>query len=433
MRSSLAELLAVLAILSAVEPNNNRLQVSQHSVLRWQDKTPSRESPINLRSHHGPSMNIHADQFIPSCKRKSNYPRQRQEQTRTPETVLINASAKSSESANPLNNIKLTPRKKELWLPWPLGELRNDYHRFAEQQMERQTNHQLYSSHQQQRIKEYYRDDASSSLLHRSRDWAGKVLQRGQSLAKGLRKEDVQPLNYWVKQTTTPMATASASMKENRHNNNGNKQKKKIARGGDDFNAMKEESKWDNEMILKYIKLQMKVRLRQLGYVGSDFSIHLPPASPALLLLYALPSAQDPMRRLVKFSLTGATISWIHSEATKYRRFAPLPIMHGMNVRRPDLLPFLPEELREKDEVILEDKSVVSNTNTTHALWDPFQSFGTISSAYRSWLEGQSIRDKRSHEQRRVVAQSKLLEMMESRNSSDTSENSYALITGASR
>ena len=421
MRSSLAKLLAVSAIFSVAEPKNSQLQVSQHALFGWRDKTST-------------TMNSQTLQSAPSRNRNNSmdYPRRRQERTRTSKAV-INASTKSSESGNPLNNIKLTPRKKELWLPWPLGELRNDYYRFAEQQKDRQAvSHQHYS-HQQQRIKEYYSDGDPNSLFHKSRDWASKLLQRGQSLAKGLRKEDAQPPNYWVKQTTTPMATASASMKDERHNNNSNKQKKKIARGGDDSNATKEDTKRDHEIILKYIKLQMKVRLRQLGYVGSDFSIHLPPASPALLLLYALPSAQDPMRRLVKFSLTGATISWIHSEATKYRRFAPLPIMQGMNVRRPDLLPFLPEELRDEDEVILEEKPVVSNTNATHTLWDPFQSFGTISSAYRSWLEGQSIRDKRSHEQRRLVTQSKLLEIAESRNSTETSENSYALITGASR
>lgn len=108
--------------------------------------------------------------------------------------------------------------------------------------------------------------------------------------------------------------------------------------------------------------------------------------------------------------------------------------MQGMNVRRPDLLPFLPEELQEVDEVIPEEKpQIVTNANNTHTLWDPFQSFGTISSAYRSWLEGNNIRDRRSHRQRRVATQSRLLELVESMNSTDASENSYALITGASR
>jgi hypothetical protein len=173
--------------------------------------------------------------------------------------------------------------------------------------------------------------------------------------------------------------------------------------------------------------------------VGSDFSVHLPPASPTLLLMYILPSTQDPLRKLVKFSLTGATISWMHSEATKYRRLAPLPIMRGVNVRRPELMPFLPEELdREIDEQVASPKEKpqlvsVSHSNNTHTLWDPFQSFGTISSAYRSWLEGQSLREKKMYEQRRIETQSRLLELVPSMNSTDMSENSYALITGASR
>jgi len=108
--------------------------------------------------------------------------------------------------------------------------------------------------------------------------------------------------------------------------------------------------------------------------------------------------------------------------------------MQGMNVRRPNLLPFLPEELQSLGGVeIVQEKSKEDNVNATHTLWDPFQSFGTISSAYRSWIEEQGIRDKRSHEQRRVVTQSRLLELVESINSTETSENSYALITGASR
>jgi hypothetical protein len=59
---------------------------------------------------------------------------------------------------------------------------------------------------------------------------------------------------------------------------------------------------------------------------GSDFSIHLPPAAPVLLFYSMVPSKQDPIRRLVKYSLTGATLS--RCEASKYRRFSPMPVMH---------------------------------------------------------------------------------------------------------
>ncbi|KAL7521684.1 hypothetical protein ACHAWX_006358 [Stephanocyclus meneghinianus] len=160
-----------------------------------------------------------------------------------------------------------------------------------------------------------------------------------------------------------------------------------------------------------------------------------------------LPSTQDPLRRLVKISLTGATISWMHSEATKYRRFAPLPTMQGINVRRPDLLPFLPEELVDKNDnqnsgLVENDRRSVGtkvemNANNS-SLWDPFQSFGTVSSAYRSWLEGQSIQSRRSHQQRRIQAQTQLLAVREAGTnttvtSSAKNENSYALVTGASR
>jgi hypothetical protein len=176
--------------------------------------------------------------------------------------------------------------------------------------------------------------------------------------------------------------------------------------------------------------------------VGSDFSVHLPPAAPTLLLLYMLPSTQDPLRRLVKFSLTGATISWMHSEATKYRRFAPLPNMQGINVRRPDLLPFLPEECLDKnvgvssaaDEKESGKTPVPINTNTTsHAPWDPFQSFGTISSAYRGWLDRQNLQNRLMHQQRRAQTQSQLLSLRDAATNSTAVENSYALITGASR
>jgi hypothetical protein len=137
----------------------------------------------------------------------------------------------------------------------------------------------------------------------------------------------------------------------------------------------------------------------------------------------------------------------MHSEATKYRRFAPLPTMQGVNVRRPDLLPFLPEEFVDKDDdtnsgpAENDGKSVGTkveiNTNTS-SLWDPFQSFGTVSSAYRSWLEGQSIQSRIEHQQRRIQAQKQLLAVRESATnttgtSSAINQNSYALITGASR
>ena len=217
--------------------------------------------------------------------------------------------------------------------------------------------------------------------------------------------------------------------------------------------------------------------------VGSDFSIHLPPAAPVLLFYYMLPSKQDPIRRLVKYSLTGATLSWMHSEATKYRRFSPLPIMKGVNIRQPNLPPFLPEEWTDGDRGGDSGDSVAETSNlkiigrsnsdatsrvlgkkkhatdlsqksdkgegdidlhhTPHHLWDPFQSFGTISSAYRTWLEGYNMRNKHLHQLRRIQVHDQLLELKKSAsksvsNSTSTSSSTtnsdvgYALVTGAS-
>ena len=182
------------------------------------------------------------------------------------------------------------------------------------------------------------------------------------------------------------------------------------------------------------------------------------------------PSKQDPIRRLVKYTVFGAGLSWMHSEVTKYRRFSPLPSMRGMNVRMPNLPPFLPPLMEEdhqwnvmneeegssrskeattKKEVqqkskkntnTEEEESSKENTNNNHHhphyLWDPFQSFGTISSAYRSWLEGYELRNKQSYQQRRIRTEEQLLELKKKESMNSTTNNNgdvgYALVTGAS-
>jgi hypothetical protein len=101
----------------------------------------------------------------------------------------------------------------------------------------------------------------------------------------------------------------------------------------------------NRDVLLRYLCLRASVRMRQLGYVGSNFSVHLPPASPAVLFYFALPLRHDPMWHLVWYAVTSAALSWMHAECTKYRRFSPLPRMRGVNVGRLDLPPFLsPEE-----------------------------------------------------------------------------------------
>jgi hypothetical protein len=77
---------------------------------------------------------------------------------------------------------------------------------------------------------------------------------------------------------------------------------------------------WD--VLLRYLRLLASVRMRQLGYVGSDFSVHVPPAPPALLYYFALSTGRDPMRRLVRYAVAGAALSWMHTKCTKYRRFS---------------------------------------------------------------------------------------------------------------
>jgi len=431
-------------------------------------------------------------------------------------TVASHSAAVSSSSSSPPNgSIKLMqPRKKELWLPWPLGALRNDFYEFASKSggdrgeegqewhhrgLRRQHDHEFIGgyTHQQRQ------DD--NGMLQRGRNWANKMFTRvsimpmmpvgtGSHTNNRLARTadntsptggvvmgtDNQKLSgYWVRDTTTPMATASATM-----NKNGKKQIVQRRGGGGVDAALagvngENDKHFDRDVVFRYLKLQASVRLRQLGYVGSDVSVHLPPASPILLFYYFLPAKQDPIRRLVKYTMAGATLSWMHSEATKYRRFAALPIMKGINVRNPKLPPFLPKEMADSElavesavvtnragkDVIVdtksnkkgrtkEAKSAKENTNKAieqeeedesthnhHHLWDPFQSFGTLSSAYRTWLEGYNLRNKQSYQQRRVQALEQLLEMKKTKNDlKGSSSNStiadatgYALVTGASQ
>ena len=402
---------------------------------------------------------------------------------------------KIRNTSTPNMNIKLSPRKKELWLPWPLGSLRNDFHRFAH---EHRTNnnsgnnndeqqHLMLSSPQQRRLRNYYSDDYNDdevtqpNIFNQGKEWASRMFQRGENMFRGNNSLDEssevvaeQQSGYWIKDTTTPMATASATMSKNKDSKNsgsGGKNSRRF-RGGKGEETTSTTSSSDRDVLFQYIKLQASIRMRQLGYVGSDFSVHLPPASPTLLLLYLLPAKQDPLRRLVKFTMSTAAISWMHSEATKYRRLAPLPIMKGCNVREPNLPPFLPEErpvlLEEVDEKKLgndgKDKGSGSGSSSSSSKakgakekegpkvaatrgssddddssstqgWD-LKSFGTISSAYRTWLEGYNSRNQQSYHQRRKRTQETLLALRNSSNSTKSATDAntgYALVTGASR
>eukprot|EP00579_Thalassiosira_antarctica_P012024 CAMPEP_0201922536 /NCGR_PEP_ID=MMETSP0903-20130614/10545_1 /ASSEMBLY_ACC=CAM_ASM_000552 /TAXON_ID=420261 /ORGANISM="Thalassiosira antarctica, Strain CCMP982" /LENGTH=1160 /DNA_ID=CAMNT_0048459695 /DNA_START=49 /DNA_END=3531 /DNA_ORIENTATION=+ len=430
-------------------------------------------------------------------------------------------------------NIKLQPRKKELWLPWPLGAMRNDFNRFVEEHDDGNNSNNSNSNNdnnapqewhprnsqqqqQQQRLaRNYYSEEGhhqspsseeEGGIFHQGRDWATRMLRRGSGMLpfneghQTIRERESltqqqQPnqtaessqSRYWIKDTTTSMATASAipslgkkNKKEKPKKGRNDAKSKHVMRGGeskddngeDDGDGIRNKN-FDKDVMFRYLKLQASVRLRQLGYVGSDLSVHLPPAAPILLFYYYFPSKQDPLRRLVKYTVTGAAISWMHSEATKYRRFSPLPGMKGMNVRRPNLPPFLPEKekwlvedvsldnvggsesvgkggrigstgnkgkavsSKVKEEPKSTNKEKGESTDNPHHHWDPFQSFGTISSAYRTWLEGNNLRHKESHQQRRIRTQETLLELHASNSTTSAaaaadSNTGYALITGAS-
>ena len=483
-------------------------------------------------------------------------------------------------------NIKLMPqpRKRELWLPWPLGAMRSDYYRFeADEKQRRMRQREQISRNRQNVMGRDHRHRLESGSLFsiewqdqwaRGREWATGILLRG-GLASGgdargttdsmRRHPPVMQKEYDVDDIgeTSASSSSPSTMKSNgggawdtaasirnaswlpwgKGNDGGAKAMgngKSIGRGGTDvvgggvgIDASPDDgldsrqdnhgAAFDRDVLLRYLRLQASVRLRQLGYVGSDFSVHLPPSSPVLLFYFLLPSRRDPMRRLVRYTLAGATLSWMHSECTKYRRFSPLPVIRGVNVRRPDLPPFLPEEDgwmddvigggNENGRVIMETDSASATTatnnnmggkqrrgegksdggaavlsptrkapltgkahaksttndddggglgergegrggeigdiddqshNNGHHLWDPFQSFGSVSSIYRTWLEGHNMRSLRSAQQRRVCASEQLLTLRKTNStaalssstaSPETANNAdvgYALVTGAS-
>ena len=514
-------------------------------------------------------------------------------------------------------NIKLMPqpRKKELWLPWPLGAMRSDYYRFAETEVQRRR-----KLRQRRRGGGGIGGGASSShppseggggaalllvdareewrrRLERARGWATDALQRGaggpmmvqrfQAVGTadggnvlgggggdGIPRNDGEFLlggemgpsssssspssrpgsksahhGAWDAAIASSIASSASWLPWTKGDGNvGGKiardgaggaaggaivatdeRRSTIVRGGESANGSADGSPdggnggggsgLDRDVLLRYLRLQASVRMRQLGYVGSDFSVHLPPASPVLLFYYALPSRQDPMRRLVRYAVAGATLSWMHAECTKYRRFSPLPGMRGVNVRRPDLPPFLPPEedgwgpgpgsigdgdgggtmekkadpaktmaaSSKNDEAgddatrrrggrkggsgdataVITPRKVPpsygeakANKSTTtkeagnddvgggggggggegggedgvddnghhHPMWDPFQSFGSVSSIYRTWLEGNNVRAMRSAEQRRAQASDQLLalrKIMTASSSSVVSTNNF--------
>ncbi len=507
VRSALFLPLLLVLLLRGVNAKNN-LQQSEN-VFGWQ--RPSRQLQQqhslrnrrhSLKSSPGPTIKtsspLRRSQNVFGWQTTENIQSRRSSANSNNRRSIINtgnnSNNKDDEKVNNSNNekahkqqqmnivspgnIKLQPRKKELWLPWPLGSLRNDFYKFASEQRDGHSATQRESlQSQQKRLRNYYSDEGyqEPNVFDQGREWATRLLQRGESMIRGTiggnaNESDVenqQKQQYWIKDTTTPMATASATMSKKDSKSKNARRYGKVARGGEETDKTSDSSSSDRDILFQYLKLQASIRLRQLGYVGSDFSVHLPPASPSLLLLYMLPRKQDPLRRLVKFTMSTAAVSWMHSEATKYRRLAPLPVMKGCNVREPKLPPFLPEERVEEDEkkmsseVVIEKKNEDSgsgkskskagkedekvakvdkssdddsddSSSSTHHGWD-LKSFGTISSAYRTWLETYTSRNEQSYHQRRKRTQEALLALRNSSNSTKSSGDGYALVTGASR
>jgi len=329
-----------------------------------------------------------------------------------------------TKTNNPITlaaSIKLEPRKKELWLPWPLDALRDDYLKFAQDRAANQTMQSTAADSNDDEEERAARRETSSSPLSRGfRQLASIRSPRNESAPT-----DVQQHQRWARQAISPLAVA----------------RRQHVRGGDEGRS--DEGGLDKNVMMQYIKLQAEIRLRQLSFIASDLSVHLPAASPVLLAAYFLPSRrQDPLRRLLKYAMTFTTVSWMQSEATKYRRLNELPCMKDFNLRSPDLPPFLPE-VWDLDGAIQANKDAgsksegVENSNSkcvddsSHPIWDPLQSFGTISTAYRNWLEGRENIYVEMHHRRRKETEKQLLNstFAPSKHGKDTG---YALITGAS-
>lgn len=454
----------------------------------------------------------------------------------------INYYHRSQQRSTPTgtnSHIKLRPqlpqpRKNELWLPWPLGAMRNDFYRYvAEQQQQQQQQWGKIDNYRSSNADEWQQQ------LQRGKKWVTELIdkvgvsatsfQRFPIITTQQQSRDVSPPSQQQQQQQQQNAnehitdgTALSATSRMYHSswlikpwgtrkkvsNDSSAQMKislpktttttkdddrSLLRGGESIKeSTTKGGDLDKAILFQYLQLQASVRLRQLGYVGSDFSIHLPPASPVLLFYFCLPSKVDPIRRLVKYVVAGATLSWMHSEGTKYRRFSPLPVLSGVNVRAPDLPPFLPEMdimwpmIDFGDDLVMDDErndgnfnnkkkkgdsknymkpqssqsglknnigdhfvddNNINNNNRHHHPWEPFQSFGSFSSIYRTWVEGQSVRNMRSAYQRRIQTSEQLLTLQKNISSSSSSslllnstsaftmnidDAGYALVTGAS-
>merc|ERR1719356_1438348 len=95
--------------------------------------------------------------------------------------------------------------------------------------------------------------------------------------------------------------------------------------------------------------------------------------------------------------------------------------MKDINLRQPDLPPFLPAEILEEDFVGKSDGDIVkteeATSNTDNHIWDPVKSFGTLSTAFRNIIEGRELQYLNLHHKRRLEVQEQLLAMQKASNS----------------
>ena len=326
---------------------------------------------------------------------------------------VVRTQTKTNNPITLAASIKLEPRKRELWLPWPLDKIRDDYSKFAQ---DRAANHTVQTDSNDDEEERAARRETSSALSRGFRQLASICHYSPRS---GSNPTDVQ--QHWSRQAISPLAVA----------------KRQRIRGGDEGKS--DRGALDKNVMMQYVKLQAEIRLRQLSFIASDLSVHLPVASPVLLAAYFLPSRRhDPLRRLLKYAMTLTAVSWMQSEATKYRRLNELPCMKDFNLRSPELPPFLPEvwdgaiqtnkNAGNKSEGVENSKRV---DDSSHPIWGPLQSFGTISTAYRNWLEGREKIYVEMHHRRREETEKQLLNstFAPSKHGKDAG---YALITGAS-
>jgi len=264
----------------------------------------------------GEGSNYHLRDSSTSMDSQTNYYRTDRSGGRSTQPTL--KKVLTPPSVPPIKLIVPQPRKKELWLPWPLGAIRNDFYSFAaSEEQRRQHGFNEEAGFNRQQLSQWPEwQIQQDSIMHRSRDWATRMLHRGggslrrinfPALFHGSRKggagnveeehgvasaigdnniEYGTSSRYWSKDPTTSMATASATMGKKDKNNKFEKQtntfgmkrpKQQQYDGsfrGEENNAVDQSSEhgkhFDKDVVLRYLKLQASVRLRQLGYGKRD-------------------------------------------------------------------------------------------------------------------------------------------------------------------